>query len=143
MTSPTIRFTAIAFAGSLLVGCASTPTTNSELESARTQYEAARANAEAQKFASEELDHAERLLASADAAFESREDDAKVDHLAYLSNQSSRTAVAIGEAKAAEERVSEAATERERIRLAARTREAENARAEAEIATHEARSDSR
>jgi outer membrane protein OmpA-like peptidoglycan-associated protein len=122
----------------LMGACASTPLVDPEVEAARAQFTEARANSDAQRFANEELSHAEELLASADEAVASRADAESIDHLAYLATQTARTAVAIGEAKASEERIASAAADRERIRLAARTREAESARAAAERATAEA-----
>src|SRR5262245_60390212 len=135
----------VAAAAGLLVGaCATTPQKDAEVEAARTQYMAASANPAAQQFARDELANAEKLLAMADAAVDSHAKPANIDHLAYLAKQSARTAIAIGDAKEAEQRIKEAGADRERIRLAARTREAEAAKTEAEIqstkaevATHE------
>jgi len=124
--------------GLLAVACTSTPTTHPELEAARAQYQTARADPSVQSYAAEELEEAERLLSSADAAVESREDVEVVDHLAYLAKQTSRTAIELGRQKAAEQRIGEAAAERDRIRLAARTREAELANESARLATLEA-----
>jgi outer membrane protein OmpA-like peptidoglycan-associated protein len=125
-------------AGLLVSACATTPEKDAEVEAARTQYMAASANPAAQQFARDELARAEKQLASADAAVESHAEPEDIDHLAYLATQSARTAIAIGEANDAEQRVAKASAEREHIRLAARTREAEAAKAKAEIATTKA-----
>jgi outer membrane protein OmpA-like peptidoglycan-associated protein len=125
-------------AGLLVSACATTPEKDAEVEAARTQYMAASANPAAQQFAREELAKAEKQLASADAAVESHAKPEDIDHLAYLANQSARTAIAIGEANDAEQRVAEAGKDRERIRLAARTREVDVAKTQAEIASTKA-----
>jgi len=117
-----------------LAGCASAPTTTPVLAEARTQLETARSDANAQKFASEDLQRAAGLLTNAEAAAKSRKDAAIIDHYAYLSTQTSKTARELGRARAGEERMAAASTERERIRLDARTQEAAQARMQAQQA---------
>jgi outer membrane protein OmpA-like peptidoglycan-associated protein len=121
-----------------LAGCASAPRTVPMLEEARAQLATARADGNAQKYAGEDLQRASGLLADAEAAARNRKDLAIIEHYAYLSMQTSKTAREIGRARAGEERVAQAATEREHIRLEARTREAEAARTQAAQATEAA-----
>ena len=118
----------------LLMGaCATTPRIDPQVEAARTAYETARANPYAQRYAGEELGRAEQMLGAADSALAAHEKLADVDHLAYLSTQASKSAIALGEAKANEQKVSDASAERDRIRLEARTREAEAAKYAAQV----------
>ena len=132
------RWSLVAAALALTAACATAPQVDPQVQAAQAAYTSARANADVQKYASEELDHAQQLLGAAQSALESHDKQDKVDHLAYLANQSAQTAVALGEAKAAEQKVKDAAAERERIRLAARTREAEAAKRAAQTATVQA-----
>jgi outer membrane protein OmpA-like peptidoglycan-associated protein len=118
----------IAAALTSLAACVTTPRVDSQVEAARTAYQTARANPDAQTYAKEELNHAEQMLGAADTALASHEKQADVDHLAYLATQSSKTAIALGEAKASEQKVNDAAAARDRVRLEARTREAEVAK---------------
>jgi len=131
------RILAVAFL-CLTAACATTPKTNPQVEAARQAYTTARANASAQTYAREELSQAEQMLGAADAALAKGQKQADVDHLAYMSTQLSRTAVALGDARANEERVQQASAERDRIRLQARTQEAELAKSAARQATAQA-----
>src|SRR5262245_47258195 len=128
----TIRSISIAAALLIVGACASTPRVDSDVEAARIAYTAARANPDAQTYAREELGHAEQMLGAAEAALASHEKPEAVDHLAYLATQSSKTAVALGEAKANEQKVDDTSAARDRIRLEARTREAEAAKSAAQ-----------
>jgi len=132
--SHNLRWYLTITAAVVLAACATQQQSNPQLEAARTAYTQARANPAVQTYAGKELQDAEQLLGSADAAFKSHDKPENVDHLAYLANQASRTAVAIGDAKANEAKVNDAAAERDRIRLQARTQEAEIAKSAAQQA---------
>ncbi len=137
---------ATAAAALLMAGCASTPEEIPALEQARAELETARGDANAQRYASEEVKEAERLLTAADQARESKKDVTEISHLAYLSLQTSRIAREMGKAKSAEERIAAASAERERARLEARTREADaatTAAEEARAAASQARDEAR
>lgn len=127
-----------ALALTVLSSCATTPKTQPMVEDARAQLEAARADANAQRYANDDLRKAEGYLTSAQAAAENHRDQQIIDHFAYLSSQSSKIARELGRAGSAEDRIAAASGERERIRLQARTREAQQARQEAEQAKAQA-----
>ncbi len=122
----------------LLTGCAATPKSIPALEQARQELQTTRADPNAQRFASREIEEAERLLAVAEGAVKERETRSTISHLAYLSTQSSKIAREQGKAKSAEERLAQGAAERDRIRLQARTQEVEAARSETQQAQAQA-----
>jgi outer membrane protein OmpA-like peptidoglycan-associated protein len=126
------RTCTVAAALALTAACSTTPRVDPQVEAARTAYTTARADPDAQTYAGQELNQAQQMLGAADAALASHEKQESVDHLAYLSTQASKTAVALGDAKANEQKVNAAAAERDRVRLEARTREAESAKSAAQ-----------
>ncbi|MDZ7750631.1 MAG: OmpA family protein [Gammaproteobacteria bacterium] len=119
-------FFATLVATATLAGCASMPQ-NSQLDEARSDYQAAQANPQVVDLASYELKLAGEALSKATDA-ESRQDDtAMVTHLAYLAKQRTAIAQEIAKQKAAEKTVTNASRERGDVRLAARTAEVDKA----------------
>ena len=113
-----------------LGACATMPQPNPALESARAAVQTAEADPNVNKYAPLDLDRAKKELAVAEQASADRR-DADVNQPAYLAAQDARIAQAHGAAKADDARIAAGQAERDRIMLAARTREAENAKADA------------
>eukprot|EP01030_Chromulinospumella_sphaerica_P018512 gene18512-18379_t len=68
-----------------LAACSTPP--NANLENARTNFSALQANPQATKIAALETKDASEWLDKADKAYRDKEDEKKVDQLAYLTNQ--------------------------------------------------------
>ncbi len=126
-----------------LAACGTVPPDNSALTRARSDYQAAQADAQTQSLAATELRQASDALAQADAAQQRRDDPARVTQLAYLASQRVALASATGQRKGAEAQVAEASAARDQMRLAARTREADQATRDAASATRDAQSATR
>jgi outer membrane protein OmpA-like peptidoglycan-associated protein len=116
--------------GVFLAGCM-TPNRNAQLEDARTNYRYAQNDPQVSRLASLELKEAQDALAKADTAWAQREDQSKVDHLAYIAQRKVAIAQETARRKGAEASVSQSEAERAKIQLAGRTEEAEKARLEA------------
>ncbi len=130
--------TLTALAVAVLAGCASAPTSNSMLDQARSDYNAAQANNRTLALAPNEMKQAGDALAMADAAFNRSEDTARVNQLAYLARQRVALAQETANRKASEAAVAEAGSERDKLLLAARTREADAATQAAAAAQRQA-----
>lgn len=113
-----------AVALSLLGACGSTMNTNSQLQIARSNFQAAHSDTQVRALAREEMLQAETALRTAELAWTDREDSSDVDHLAYLSIQ--RTAIAQQHAasRAAQAITASASAERDRMLLQVRASEA-------------------
>jgi outer membrane protein OmpA-like peptidoglycan-associated protein len=107
-------------------GCASTPKSNPDLESARSIVQAAQADPNAAKYAQLDLQTAKSDLAIADAAF-LRHDEPSIAQPAYMAAQNARLAQLRGAAKADDARVAAGQAERDSILLAARTNQVDSA----------------
>jgi outer membrane protein OmpA-like peptidoglycan-associated protein len=107
-------------------GCASTPKSNPDLESARSIVQAAQADPNAAKYAQLDLQTAKSDLAIADAAFV-RHDEPSIAQPAYMAAQNARLAQLRGAAKADDARVAAGQAERDSILLAARTNQVDSA----------------
>lgn len=118
--------TALA-AALVLAGCSTLPEKNARLEEARSDYNAAQNNPAVAAYAGGELKQAGDALNKADAAWNKKEDVAKVDQLAYLARQRVAITQEAASLKAAEAATANAGTDRSDARLAARTREADTA----------------
>jgi outer membrane protein OmpA-like peptidoglycan-associated protein len=112
----------------LMCACASTPTPNAALESARAVVQTAEADPNVSKYAALDLQAAKKDLEVAEAAAAHR-DDAAIAQPAYLAAQTARLAQLRASAKADEARVAAGQAERDQIQLAARAREVDNAKA--------------
>jgi outer membrane protein OmpA-like peptidoglycan-associated protein len=123
-----------------LSACVSTPQPNAALESAKIAVQAAESDPNVARYDALDLDTAKKDLAVAeDAALHHH--DADIDQPAYLAAQNARLAQARASAKADDARVAAGQAERDQIMLAARTREAQNAKMQAnaaKMATNEA-----
>ena len=136
---PRLTILATALAVSLFAaGCASVSIPPPALMEARSAVSTASSNPNVLANAPLELKKANDALARADQALV-KGDDPEVNHNAYLATQRARTAVAAGDAKAAEDLIKSAQVERERVRADAREREARRATASAVVARADAR----
>jgi outer membrane protein OmpA-like peptidoglycan-associated protein len=136
----TFRITVIAAAAALLGACSMAPTRNAALDTARSDYAAVQAQAQAQAYAGAELKQAADALASAEAAFARKDETATVDQLAYLAKQRAALADETIKRKTGEASVAQASATRDQMRLAARTQEADAATRTAGIAQRDAQS---
>lgn len=121
----------------LLAACASTAP-NPVLEQARTRVDQVGANPEVASRAQLELKAARDTLARADKVWTDDRDAEETEHLAYLATQQAGTAEALGNARANDARLQETKGRADQLRLQARTREVDEARADAASARAEA-----
>lgn len=133
MFKPFLKPVALA-AALALAGCSTTPTTTSELETARANYAQAQANPMIAKYAGAELSAATRALDQANTAAARNESLQTIDKLAYIAKQKTASAEEIARAKSAEDQLKDAASQRDQVRLQARTAEAEAAQRRADQA---------
>lgn len=137
MSKPLFQPAALA-AAILLAACSTAPTTTTELELARANYAQAQGNPLVAKYANTELAAATRALDQANTAAAKNESLANIDRLAYVAKQKIASAEEYARARAAEDRMTDAAAQRDQVRLDARTAEAEAAKRRAEQARMEA-----
>jgi outer membrane protein OmpA-like peptidoglycan-associated protein len=116
-----------------LAACSSAPPKSALLGEARTAYERAQSDANVASLSGPELQRAQQLLRSAEAAVEAREPE-RVDHYAYLARQQVAIAEQRAARKVADQRVAASEGERTKIQLQAREREVELARQQAQTA---------
>jgi outer membrane protein OmpA-like peptidoglycan-associated protein len=125
---------------SLFAACSSVPAANTALDQARDRYAAAQLDPQITSLAAEELKQAGQSLKVAEQAWSARDQNATVDHLAYMTLQRIAIAQETALGRAAQAVTAGAAAERERMRLALRTSEADRARADlAQSQEHNAR----
>jgi len=138
---PSLR--TIAIPGSLamlLAGCAMTPDKMPPpLQEAQAAYQQAEQNADVIRYAEGPLDRAAATLNRAETAWKEEGDEAKVEHLAYLTQRRVEIARAIADRKHAEATIQDLSEEREQLKSKAQRLEAQQARAEAERAKQRAR----
>lgn len=101
-----------------LAACSHDP--NPNLESARTNFSSLQSDPQSSKVAALETKDAQDFLNKADKAYMDREDDKKVDQLAYLTNQRVEVAKQTIALRTAEGELKGAAAERAKARLDAR-----------------------
>ncbi|MHC8340780.1 OmpA family protein [Pseudomonas sp. HLT2-19-2] len=106
-------------AASVALAACSTPP-NANLEQARTNYTGLQTNPQASKVAALETKEASDYLGKADKAYMDREDQAKVDQLAYLTNQRVEVAKQTIALRTAEADLKNASAQRAQARLDAR-----------------------
>jgi outer membrane protein OmpA-like peptidoglycan-associated protein len=106
-------------AASVALAACSTPP-NANLEQARTNYTGLQANPQASKVAALETKEASDYLDKANKAYLDKEDQAKVDQLAYLTNQRVEVAKQTIALRTAENNLKNAAAQRAQARLDAR-----------------------
>ena len=101
-----------------LAACSTPP--NANLENARTNFSALQANPQATKIAALETKDASEWLDKADKAYRDKEDQKKVDQLAYLTNQRVEVAKDTIALRESEAKLKNAGDERARALLDAR-----------------------
>ncbi|MGV8891286.1 MAG: OmpA family protein [Pseudomonas sp.] len=106
-------------AASVALAACSTPP-NANLEQARTNYTGLQTNPQSSKVAALETKEASDYLDKADKAYMDREDQAKVDQLAYLTNQRVEVAKQTSALRTAEANLKNASAQRAQARLDAR-----------------------
>jgi outer membrane protein OmpA-like peptidoglycan-associated protein len=127
----------------VLAGCNSLPANNSLLDQARSDYSNAQASPQVTSLAAGELKQASDSLDKANNAWTKRENNALVDHLAYVAKQQVAIAQETARQKTAELAVANASAERDRVRLDARTREADSAQRSAEYSRRQSEASQR
>ncbi|RRV08197.1 OmpA family protein [Pseudomonas sp. v388] len=101
-----------------LAACATKP--NPNLEQARSNFTALQTNPESTKVAALETKDASEWLDKADKAFRDKENEAKVDQLAYLTNQRIELAKQTINLRTSEAQLQNASADRAKARLEAR-----------------------
>lgn len=134
-TSHLIALSAVALAA--LTGCNSVPKGNARLEQARTEYRDVQADPRAQSHAGIDMKLASDAMSKANAAWSKEEDEARVDHLAYLASQRVAIVRETMNTKTAEAMVASAGADRTQLQLQARTQEANAAQRSTEMARNE------
>ncbi|MDP3373686.1 MAG: OmpA family protein [Hydrogenophaga sp.] len=131
-TSHLIALSAVALA--VLAGCSSVPKGNAQLEQARTDYRAVQADPRAQSHAGTDMKLASDAMSQANAAWGRDEDEARVNHLAYLASQRVAIVRETMNMKTAEAMVASAGADRTQVQLQARTQQADAAQRSASAA---------
>ena len=137
-TSHLIALSALSLA--VLAGCSSMPASNAQLEQARSAYRTVQADPRAQSHASSDMKLASDAINQANAAWGREEDDAQINHLAYLASQRVAIVRETIDMKTAEDRAASASADRTQVQLQARTQEASAAQRNASAAQQAAAS---
>lgn len=116
MTMPTLLALSL-----VLAGCASQP--NANLEQARLNFSGLQQDPRSLQMAALETKDAEAMLQKADRAYQDKQDEQRVDQLAYLANQRVELARQTILLKTAEEDYRSVSEQRDEARLAARDAE--------------------
>ena len=127
-----------------LTACSSVPSSNSALDQARGNYNAAQSDPQVSTLAPSELKRAGDALRVAEQSWSDDASRGTVDHLAYLTTQRVTIARETASSKASQAITAGAAAERDKMRLAVRTSEANVAQkqlaaADAEVLREKAR----
>lgn len=134
-----LSFSLTALAAAAIAGCATTtPVAEQSLQNAHAAFQAAQNDPQVRQFASGELAQASGALSRADQMQKEGRGDDLVSHQSYLATQAANTARELGLARANQAELADADAQRNKILLEARTREAEKARHEAELARAQA-----
>ena len=118
MTRKQLMIPALLAASVALAACSTPP--NANLEQARSNYTGLQTNPQASKIAALETKEASDYLDKADKAYQDKEDQAKVDQLAYLTNQRVEVAKQTIALRNAEANLKNASAQRAQARLDAR-----------------------
>jgi outer membrane protein OmpA-like peptidoglycan-associated protein len=118
MTRKQLMIPALLAASVALAACSTPP--NANLEQARSNYTGLQTNPQASKVAALETKEASDYLDKADKAYQDKEDQAKVDQLAYLTNQRVEVAKQTIALRNAEANLKNASAQRAQARLDAR-----------------------
>jgi outer membrane protein OmpA-like peptidoglycan-associated protein len=111
----------------ILSGCSSVPK-NASLTEAHSSYNNARSSPQVTSLAAVELKDASDTLNKADSALNKGENDATVDHLAYIARQQVEIAQETAKRKTSELAITNAGVKRDKVRLEARIAEADVAK---------------
>jgi len=134
-----LSFSMAALAAAALAGCAATgPVADQSVQNAHAAFAAAQNDPRVRQYAPNELAQASGALTRADQMQKEGRGDDLVSHQSYLAAQASNTARELGLARANQAELANADAQRNKILLEARTREAEKARHEAELARAQA-----
>jgi len=121
----------VAAVATALAACASAPQRSAELEQARTEIQTLSQDPLAQQSAGRDLESARKALQDAEEALREKKPPGVVDHYAYLARRHAEAGEArVTEAHARQE-VARAEGDRNKILMESRTREAQNAQAQA------------
>lgn len=138
MRNPERYLVAVAVAGALLAGCASTPRTSPELTRAQDAVEQLSGQPLAMQAAGPDLDAARGELHRAQSALSSGAPMDTVDHYAYLALRAAQAGEARVDAAQAQSEVAHATEERQRLLLEAQKRQAMTAQQQVQAAQNEA-----
>jgi len=131
---------AIAIATSFLAACATTPEADNRAERLRDQYNQVANIHQAERYAPIKLKEAEEELEKLERMLAQDAEEVNIEHQIYLTRKQIDIAQETARMKRADQSVANAETRRKDLLLSARSREAQQARAEAEVMTQQARS---
>jgi outer membrane protein OmpA-like peptidoglycan-associated protein len=123
----------------MLAACATVPDPNPALEKARAEYESIQSDPEIVQYAPGELARTEIFLQETHQAWAAKEPAERIGHLAYMTVQQAELARETAKLRAAEDFIARAVVEHAQFQVDARTRQAEEALRQAELAQEEAR----
>ena len=126
------QLTPILLAITVLLGaCSSMPKTTNLLDQTRSDYVMAQNNPKISNYAASEMKQASDAMAQANDAASKKDEDEKIDKLAYLAKQKIAFTQQVANQRSAEAEIANASKERDQIRLDQRTLEANQANAKA------------
>ena len=121
------RLVSIIALAAAVTACSSVPTRNAALDQAESRFNAAQADPQVVRLASDEMRSARESLTLAEQSQAAGKPLATIDHLAYMSSQRVAIAQLTASSRLAQEVTAGAAAERNKARLAERTAEANTA----------------
>jgi len=131
MSKAIVSGAVVGAVAAVLAACASAPQRSEQLEQARAAVATLSQNPLAQQSAGKDLDSARKALHDAEGALQQKQPPGIVDHYAYLARRHAEA----GEARVAEahsrQEVARAQADRNKILMESRTRDAQNAQAQA------------
>jgi len=131
MSKAIVSGAVVGAVAAVLAACASAPQRSEQLEQARAAVETLSQDPLAQQSAGKDLDSARKALHDAEGALQQKQPPGVVDHYAYLARRHAEA----GEARVAEahsrQEVARAQADRNKILMESRTRDAQNAQAQA------------
>ena len=138
MSKAIVSGAVVGAVAAVLAACASAPQRSEQLEQARAAVETLSQDPLAQQSAGKDLDSARKALHDAEGALQQKQPPGVVDHYAYLARRHAEA----GEARVAEahsrQEVARAQADRDKILMESRTRETQNAQAQAQNAQAQA-----
>lgn len=140
MRHSTCNLVALAVAGALLAGCATTPRQSPELDRARAAVESLSGRPQLNTAAEPDLRQARADLNRSEQALKSGAPMDEVNQLAYLALRHAQAGEARVDAARSQEEVAQATEERQRLLLEAQKRQALAAQQQAQSAQEEAQS---